>query len=106
MKKFVSLFLLITFLCGSIASAVEVSGSSINNNFFEQGVNEKNLKLKKEIKDSIVKIYGKESADEIYSIVMNHAQKAVETRPSELKKQDLNRKDDWYKNEIIYIYRE
>lgn len=104
MKKIISLFLLITFLCGSIASAVEVSSLSINNNFLGQDVNEKNLKLKKEIKDSIVKIYGKESADEIYNIVINHAQKAIETRSSELKKQDLNRKDDWYKNEIIYMF--
>ena len=104
MKKIISLFLLITFLCGSIASAVEVSSLSINNDFLGQDVNEKNLKLKKEIKDSIVKIYGKESADEIYNIVINHAQKAIETRSSELKKQDLNRKDDWYKNEIIYMF--
>lgn len=104
MKKIVSLFLLIIFLCGSTVSALEDSSLSINNNFFMQNVNEKNVKLKKEIKDSIVKIYGKESADEIYNIVINRAQKAIETRSSELKKQDLNRKDDWYKNEIIYMF--
>jgi len=62
------------------------------------------LKIKKEIKDAIIKIYGKDSADEIYNNVMLHAQKAIESRPQELKNQDYTRKDDWYKNEIIYMF--
>ena len=35
---------------------------------------------------------------------MEIAQKAIENRPVELKKQDLTRPDDWYKDEIIYMF--
>lgn len=105
MKKIISILLTTTVLYGSAALALDIPGLSVNNDrLFSQDVNEKNLKLKKEIKDSIIKIYGKESADEIYNNVMSHAQKAIEARSDELKNQDLKRKDDWYKNEIIYMF--
>lgn len=105
MKKIISILLITTVLYGSAALALDISSLSVNNDrLFSQDVNEKNLKLKKEIKDSIIKIYGKDAADEIYSNVMSHAQKAIEARSNELKNQDLKRKDDWYKNEIIYMF--
>ena len=40
-------------------------------------------KIKKEIKEAIVEIYGKESADEIYERVLTIANNAIKNRPDE-----------------------
>lgn len=61
-------------------------------------------KLKKELKDTITLVYGKQNADEIYENVLKIAQNAINTRPQELKNEDKIRKSDWYKNEIIYMF--
>lgn len=61
-------------------------------------------KLKKEIKDSVTVIYGKERAQEIYDNIILHADSAIKSRPDELKEQDKTRKSDWYKDEIIYMF--
>ncbi len=61
-------------------------------------------KINKEIKDAIAQIYGKEDADTIYENYISHVQKAVKSRPKELIKEDKTRKDDWYKDEIIYMF--
>ena len=41
-------------------------------------------RIKKEIKDAIIKIYGKENSEEIYQNVMDIAQKAIAQRSAEL----------------------
>ena len=73
-----------------------------------QNIDVSNLKIKKEIKESIDTIYeplyGKVGAQEIYDKVLDIAQKSIEERSNVLKEQDRNRKDDWYKNEIIYMF--
>lgn len=61
-------------------------------------------KLKKEIKNQIIKIYGADNADEIYNKVYEIAKKAKEERPETLLKEDLTRDSDWYKDEIIYTF--
>lgn len=61
-------------------------------------------KLKKEIKEAIVEIYGKEQAEDIYANTLFHAYKAIDERPDKLKDQDYSRKSTWYKNEIIYMF--
>ena len=61
-------------------------------------------RLDEEINDAIVKIYGEKYAPEIYEKVMDIAKKAIEERPAELKKEDLARADDWFKDEIIYMF--
>jgi len=61
-------------------------------------------KIQKEIKDSIIEVYGKENSDEIYDKVMQIADKAVKNRSESLKYADLNRSKDWYKDEIIYMF--
>ncbi len=61
-------------------------------------------KIKKELIDSIILLYGKENAEEIYNNVLLHAQIASNMRSEELKKQDITRKSDWYKDEIIYMF--
>ena len=61
-------------------------------------------KIQKEIKESIAEIYGKENADEILAKVMEIAENAIKNRPIELKYYDITRADDWYKDEIIYMF--
>ncbi len=61
-------------------------------------------KLEKEIRTSISKIYGTERVDEIYSVVERIALKTKITRPQSLREQDLTRVDDWYKDEVIYMF--
>ena len=57
-----------------------------------------------EINNAVEQIYGPEISPDVYKRVMEIAQKAIENRPVELKKQDLTRPDDWYKDEIIYMF--
>ena len=61
-------------------------------------------KLKKELKEAISLVYGKQNADEIYNNVLIHADKAINSRSKDLKEQDKTRKPDWYKDEIIYMF--
>lgn len=88
---------------------------SVNNTLFaqevilaptetEQSQTYINSKIKKELKDSIVLVYGKENVEEIYNNIIDYALKAKKTRSKDLKEQDLNRADDWYKKEIIYMF--
>lgn len=60
--------------------------------------------INKEIKNSIIEIYGSKNADEIYEKVMELAQKGIKERNSEFVEQDKTRTSDWYKNEIIYMF--
>ena len=61
-------------------------------------------KIESEINNAIIQIYVEEKAPEIYKKVMEIAKKSIEARPEELKKEDLTRADDWYKDEIIYMF--
>lgn len=61
-------------------------------------------KIEAEINNAIVQIYGEENAPAIYKKVMEIAKKSIDARPEELKKEDLTRADDWYKDEIIYMF--
>lgn len=61
-------------------------------------------KIESEINNAIVQIYGEENAPAIYKKVMEIAKKSIDARPEELKKEDLTRADDWYKDEIIYMF--
>lgn len=61
-------------------------------------------KIESEINNAIIQIYGEEKAPEIYKKVMEIAKKSIDARPEELKKEDLTRADDWYKDEIIYMF--
>ncbi len=101
MKKLVSttLIMALSLSLPTFATISTKAPSSVN-----KIVEEENLELKKEIKDSIVKIYGKEKAQEIYSNVIKQAEKSIEQRPKTLLEQDKTRPSDWYKNEIIYMF--
>ena len=61
-------------------------------------------KIENEINNAIIQIYGEEKAPEIYDKVMQIAKTAIENRPEDLRKEDLTRTEDWYKDEIIYMF--
>ncbi len=61
-------------------------------------------KLRKEIRNSIVKIYGEAACDDIENRVYQIAKKAKSERGSGLLSEDITRADDWYKDEIIYMF--
>ena len=61
-------------------------------------------KLEKEIKTSLAKIYGAENVDIIYANIERIALKTKVTRPQKLRDEDFSRADDWYKDEVIYMF--
>lgn len=61
-------------------------------------------KLEKELKADISKIYGQDKTDEIYNHIVEIAETAKKNRPQNLLEQDLSRENDWYKDEIIYMF--
>ncbi len=99
-KLLISLLLFFLMFLPTLASSEELS--------IEKSKNiealDVSVKLKKEIKDAIVDVYGKEHSSEIFEKVLLQAQKAINERSKELLEQDLNRDYDWYKNEIIYMF--
>lgn len=61
-------------------------------------------KLEKELKANIAKVYGQKNTDEIYKNIVEIAKKAKAQRPQKLKDEDLTRANDWYKDEVIYMF--
>ena len=101
-KMFLFLFAFIIFVFPVYAQVDE------DKNIIQKQNIETTSKIKKEIKESIFdlysKQYGKIGAQEIYEKVLLLAQNAISSRPQNLIDQDKTRKDDWYKDEIIYMF--
>lgn len=100
MKK-VLLFLL-TFLIFNTITYANIEAKKNDNTIIE--VANISNKLKKEIKEAITEIYGKELSEDIYANTLFRAYEAIDKRPKELKDEDYKRKSTWYKNEIIYMF--
>ena len=62
------------------------------------------IKAEKEIKSALSKIYGQQNVDIIYSNIERIAEETKLSRPQSLKDEDLKRPDDWYKDEVIYMF--
>ena len=62
------------------------------------------VKLEKEMKAAISKIYGAENTEEIYLNIIKIARRAKSNRSQTLIEQDKNRTSDWYKDEVIYMF--
>ena len=108
MKKFLLKIFLLTLLLNSFCYA-EVNAIDDNNqvmvNILDSNIEYKiDSKISKELKDAIRDVYGKEKADEIYQTIINKVIASINSRPEYLKNQDLSRKSDWYKDEIIYMF--
>lgn len=101
MKKFfILIFAFLFLLPPTFAENIEMNENSGNN----VQILETSIKLKKEIKEAILDVYGEDVAEEVFEKVLSAAQKAIKERPKELLQQDQERKNDWYKNEIIYMF--
>ena len=101
-KKVLSVLLVSLMLVSSTAVlAEEVQSASVQKQDETLTV-PKNIE--NEIYSCIVQVYGEQRAKEVYDRVMDIAKKSIEKRPEALKKEDLTRADDWYKDEIIYMF--
>ena len=61
-------------------------------------------RMEKELKTAISKVYGNDKTDEIFSRITEIAKNAKTSRSENLKQEDLTRPNDWYKDEIIYMF--
>lgn len=100
-KKFLSLAIIFSFLFTT--SLALAQSESINQEQASQKTVATNS-IKEEIRVAITQIYGNNYAPEIYQNVIEIAQKAISERPEYLVKEDLSRAEDWYKDEIIYMF--
>ena len=108
MKKcIISIFLIILLLnslCYAEVNAVDEKYQNVPDvasSNFEYKIDNK---ISRELKEAIEDVYGKEKADEIYQTIIAKAMTSIKLRPENLKQQDLTRKSDWYKEEIIYMF--
>lgn len=102
-KKILSFFLSCLILSSNtLAFADNESNETISINQENTVVVPK--KIENEIYNSIVQVYGENQAKTIFDKVMQIAKNEIENRPEELKREDLTRVDDWYKDEIIYMF--
>ena len=112
--SFISLILALS-ICSITPSGLVLANAEVAENLQTAKVNSTDLpsgdetenvplRLQKEIKEAIVEIYGKSNSDEIFEHVMQIAEKSVKERAESLKKEDISRTEDWYKDEIIYMF--
>ena len=104
MKNIFKFILVSVLLFLSVNNTLFAQEELLSSSETEQAQTYINSKIKKELKDSIALVYGKENVEEIYNNIIDYALKAKKARSKDLKEQDLNRADDWYKKEIIYMF--
>lgn len=109
MKKLLLKFCIFSFfLCSSLhqvyADVLNQNLDSVANSSNQNIEYKIDGKISKELKDAIEDVYGKENVDEIYNVILDKVVASINSRPAELKQQDLLRSSDWYKNEIIYMF--
>lgn len=109
MKKLLLKFCIFSFfLCSSLHQVyADVLNQNLDSvaNSSKQNIEYKiDGKISKELKEAIEDVYGKENVDEIYNVILDKVVASINSRPAELKQQDLLRNSDWYKNEIIYMF--
>ena len=104
MKNIFKFILVSVLLFLSVNNTLFAQEELLSSTETEQAQTYINSKIKKELKDSIALVYGKENVEEIYNNIIDYALKAKKARSKDLKEQDLNRADDWYKKEIIYMF--
>src|SRR5699024_5014154 len=107
-KKIISLFLISLIIVADSSVLYAIEPVKSEENIVEVAFQKEDIviphKLQKEIKEEIGKIYSVENVDEIFNKVYEIAKKTKEERPIEFLKEDINRPDDWYKDEIIYTF--
>ncbi len=107
MKKIISFLLILTILAGYIEPVYSFSPSFITNEKIIDPIQTENIiskDVEKKLKTSITKVYGSELTDEIYINILKIIKDTRNKRSKELKEEDKTRSDDWYKDEIVYMF--
>lgn len=107
MKKLIISFLIISILFNYTMPVMAFSNGFITNQKIIDLIQTENIVSKdveKKLKDSISKVYGEKQTQEIYINVLKIIKESRLKRSPKLKEDDLNRSNDWYKDEIIYMY--
>ena len=108
MKKIIISFLALCVLSTNFPFPVyAITANSFSHNKSVDLIQTENIVSKdveKSLKNSISKVYGEKDRDEIYINILKIIKDSRLKRSDKLKKDDLNRTDDWYKDEIIYMY--
>ncbi|MBQ4077832.1 alpha-glucosidase C-terminal domain-containing protein [bacterium] len=106
MKKLIVSFLAVSILLNYSLPAMAFSTGFITNQKIIDIIQTENVVSKdveKRLKDSISKVYGSKQTDEIYINVLKIIKESRLNREPRLKEDDLNRSNDWYKDEVIYM---
>lgn len=107
MKKLITTFLIATTLLNCTTPAFAFQMGFITNEKIIDLIQTENVVSKdveKRLKTSIEKVYGNENAEKIYVNVLRIIKESRVQRNPKLKEDDLTRSDDWYKDEIIYMF--
>ncbi len=107
MKKLLISILVLSVLFNYTIPAFSFTGGFITNPKILDSIQTENIvspDIEKKLKSSIAKVYGNEQVDEIYVNILKIIKETRYKRSEKLKQEDLNRSDDWYKDEIIYMF--
>ena len=107
MKKLLISILVLSVLFNYTIPAFSFTGGFITNPKILDSVQTENIvsaNVEKRLKTSIAKVYGDEQVDEIYVNILKIIKETRHKRSEKLKQEDLNRSNDWYKDEIIYMF--
>lgn len=107
MKKLFISILTLSILFNYTIPAYAFTGGFITNPKILDSIQTENIVSKdveKKLKTSIAKIYGEKQVDEIYVNILKIIKETRYKRSVKLKNDDLNRSNDWYKDEIIYMF--
>ena len=107
MKKLFISILTFMVLMNSTMPVFAFSGHFITNQNIIDVIQTENIvtsDVEKRLKSAISKVYGKKNTNEIYVNILKIIKEAREKRDPKLKQEDLSRTNDWYKDEVIYMY--
>ena len=107
MKKLLISILVLSVLFNYTIPAFSFTGGFITNPKILDSVQTENIvsaNVEKRLKTSIAKVYGDEQVDEIYVNILKIIKETRHKRSEKLKQEDLSRSNDWYKDEIIYMF--
>ena len=107
MKKLLITILVLSVLFNYTIPAFSFNSGFITNPKILDSIQTENIvspDIEKKLKSSIAKVYGEEQVDEIYVNILKIIKETRYKRSEKLKQEDLNRSNDWYKDEIIYMF--
>jgi len=107
MKKLIIYTLVLSLLLNYSVPAYAFSTGFITNQKILDSIQTENIvtpDAEKRLKNAISKVYGTNQTDEIYINILKIIKESRLKRNPKLKQDDLNRINDWYKDEVIYMF--